>query len=75
VLPRRRRLGGLLLVALSVALTAGVTGCGSSQSSPPSTTTINTNPYAGTYTVTVVGTYSGSTTIPPQSVTMTYEIN
>jgi subtilase family serine protease len=75
VLPRRRRLGGLLLVALSVALAAGVTGCGSSQSSPPSTTTINTNPYAGTYTVTVVGTYSGSTTIPPQTVTMTYEIN
>jgi subtilase family serine protease len=73
VFPRRRRLGGLLLVALSVALAAGVTGCGSSQSSPPSTTT-NTNPYAGTYTVTVVGAYSGSTTIPPQTVTMAYEI-
>jgi subtilase family serine protease len=76
VLPRRRRLGALLLVALSVALAAGVTGCGgSSQSSPPSTITINTNPYAGTYTVTVVGAYSGSTTLPPQTVTMAYEIN
>ena len=74
VLPRRRRLGGLLLVALSVALAAGVTGCGGSSQSSPPTVTINTNPYAGTYTVTVVGAYSGSTTIPPQSVTMAYEI-
>ena len=78
VLPRRRRLGGLLLVALSVALIAGVSGCGSSQSSPPTTTTTPvtpSNPYAGTYTVTVVGTYSGSITLPPQTVTMAYEIN
>jgi hypothetical protein len=74
VLPRRRRLGGLLLVALSVALAASVTGCGGSSQSAPPTVTINTNPYAGTYTVTVVGAYSGSTTIPPQSVTMAYEI-
>jgi subtilase family serine protease len=74
VLPRRRRLGGLLLVVLSVALAAGVSGCGSSQSAPPSTTTINTNPYSGTYTVTVVGAYSGSTTLPPQTVTIAYEI-
>jgi subtilase family serine protease len=76
VLPRRRRLGGLLLVALSVALIAGATGCGgSSQAPPPSTTTTTTtNPYAGTYTVTVVGTYSGSVTLPPQTVTLAYEI-
>jgi len=76
VLPRRRRLGGLLLVALSVALIAGATGCGgSSQAPPPSTTTTtNTNPYAGTYTVTVVGTYSGSITLPPQTITLAYEI-
>ena len=30
VLPRRRRLGGLLLVALAVALVGGATGCGGS---------------------------------------------
>ena len=76
VLPRRRRLGGLLLLAFSVALIAGVSGCGSSQSSPPTTTTTttSTNPYAGTYTVTVVGTYSGSVSLPPQVVTLTYNI-
>ena len=76
VLPRRRRLGGLLLVALSVALIAGASGCGgSSQAPPPSTTTTtNTNPYAGTYTVTVVGTYSGSITLPSQTITLAYEI-
>jgi hypothetical protein len=53
VLPRRRRLGGLLLVALSVALAVGATGCGGS--APPAT-----NPYAGTYYVTVTGTYTSS---------------
>jgi hypothetical protein len=56
LLPRRRRLGGLLLVALSVVLVVGATGCGgSSQSAPPAT-----NPYAGTYYVTVTGTYTSS---------------
>jgi subtilase family serine protease len=81
VLPRKRRLGGLLLLAFSVALIAGVSGCGSSQSSPPTNptnptnpTTPTTNPYAGTYTVTVVGTYSGSVTLPPQTVILTYNI-
>ena len=75
VLPRRRRLGGLLLVALSVALALGATGCGgSSQAGPPSTTT-STNPYAGTYVVTVTGTYTGSPALPPQSTTVTYVIN
>jgi subtilase family serine protease len=76
VLPRRRRLGGLLLLAFSVALIAGVSGCGSSQSSPPTTTTTTTttNPYAGIYTVTVVGSYTGSVSLPPQVVTLTYNI-
>jgi hypothetical protein len=77
VLPRRRRLGGLLLVVFSVALVAGVTGCGSSQSNPPTTTTTtttSTNPYAGTYTVTVVGSYTGSVSLPPQVVTLIYNI-
>ena len=73
VLPRRRRLGGLLLVALSVALVFGATGCGgSSQPGPPST---SANPYAGTYQITVIGTFSGSTTIPPANTTVTYVIN
>jgi subtilase family serine protease len=74
VLPRKRRLGGLLLVAFSVALIAGVSGCGSSQSSPPTTTTTSTNPYAGIYTVTVVGSYTGSVPLPPQVVTLVYNI-
>jgi subtilase family serine protease len=71
VLPRRRRLTGLLLMALSVALAAGVTGCGgSSQPAPPAT-----NPYAGTYMVTVTGAYTGSSSgILPQSTTVTYII-
>ena len=73
VLPRRRRLGGLLLLALSVALALGATGCGgSSQSSPPTT---STSPYAGIYQVTVTGTFSGSASIQPQSTTVTYVIN
>jgi hypothetical protein len=78
VLPRRRRLGGLLLLALSVALALGATGCGgSSQSGPPATTPPTTSPYAGTYTVNVIGTYtgSGSANIPPQSTIVTYVIN
>ena len=76
VLPRRRRLGGLLLLAFSVALIAGVSGCGSSQSSPPTIipVTPTTNPYAGTYSVTVVGSYTGSVSLPPQVVTLTYNI-
>ncbi len=45
------QLGGLLLVCLAVALVGGATGCGSSQSGPPTTTT-STNVYAGTYVVT-----------------------
>jgi len=73
VLPHRRRLGGLLLVALSVALALGATGCGgSSQSSPPAA---NTNPYAGEYQVTITGTFSGTPSIPPQTTTVIYLIN
>ena len=66
----------LLLVALAVALVGGVGGCGSSQAGPPTTTTTGTDPYAGVYVVTVVGTYtvSSSQTIQ-QSTTLTYEIN
>jgi hypothetical protein len=74
-LPRRRRLGSLLLVALSVALVGGASGCGSSQAAPPTTTT-NSNPYAGVYVVTVVGTYTvSSSQVIQQSSTITYSIN
>lgn len=72
VIPRRRRLGGLLLVALSVALGVGITGCGgSSQSTPPAT---SSNPYAGTYQVNVTVTFSGSPSIKPQSIPVIYLI-
>ena len=74
-LPRKRRLGSLLLVALSVALVGGASGCGSSQAAPPTTTT-NSNPYAGIYVVTVVGTYTVSPSqVIQQSSTITYNIN
>jgi subtilase family serine protease len=74
-LPRKRRLGSLLLVALSVALVGGASGCGSSQAAPPTTTT-NSNPYAGIYVVTVVGTYTvSSSQVIQQSSTITYNIN
>jgi hypothetical protein len=73
VLPRRRRLGGLLLVALSVALALGATGCGgSSQAGPPAT---GLSPFAGKYVVTIYGTYTGSNNLPPQSISVTYQIN
>jgi len=77
--PRRRRLGGLLLVALAIALVGGATGCSSSQTGPPSSgggTTTNSNPYAGTYTETVVGTYTSSSgQVTTHSATITYIIN
>jgi subtilase family serine protease len=75
ILPRRRRLGGLLLlIALSVALVGGATGCGGSSQTVITTTPPTTNPYAGVYIVTVTGTYTGSVTLPPQTVTLTYSI-
>jgi hypothetical protein len=77
-LPRRRRLGGLLLVALAVALIGGATGCGSSQAGPPTSTTTSSgsNPYVGSYVVTVSGTYTNSNgEITQQITTVTYNIN
>ncbi len=73
---RRRRLGGLLLVALAVALIGGATGCGGSSQSGPPTTTVTTNPYVGTYVVSVTGTYtSGSGQITQHVSTITYLID
>jgi hypothetical protein len=74
MLPRRRRLSGLLLVALAVALIGGSTGCGSSQAGPP--TTGNSNPYVGDYYVTVTGTYTSNTgQVLTHATVITYVIN
>jgi subtilase family serine protease len=56
--PRRRRLNGLLLVALCVAIVGGASGCGSSQSGPPSST--STGPTPGT--LVLAASYSGNST-------------
>ena len=53
--PRRRRLGGLLMVALAIAIVGGVSGCSSNQTGPPPV-----NPDIGTYVVTVIGTYTST---------------
>jgi subtilase family serine protease len=71
VLPRRRRLGGLLVLVLSVATLCGITGCSSSNSTIAAS--IGTN-YAGTYLVTVVGTYTSGATVISQSTTVTFVI-
>jgi subtilase family serine protease len=77
IVPGRRRLGGLLLLILAIGLIGGATGCSSSQSGPPTTTTTtSTNPYVGTYTVTVTGIYTASNNQVSQHTTVvTYTIN
>jgi subtilase family serine protease len=77
ILPRRRRrLGGLLLVALAVALIGGATGCGGNSQTISSGGTTNTNPYVGTYTVTVIGTFTNATGQATQHITtVTYLVN
>ena len=80
VLPRRRRFASLLMVALAVALAAGASGCGSSGqqvvSSTGSSTGNSSNPYAGTYIVTVIGTYTSSSgQVSQHTATVTYSIN
>lgn len=71
-LPRRRRLVGLLLVAISVGLMGGATGCASSQAGPPATVA---NAYAGTYAVTVIGTFTSTTSqVTTHSTIVTYLI-
>jgi subtilase family serine protease len=65
ILPRRRRLGGLLLVALSIALIGGTTGCGNSNG----TVSASTKPDAGTYVVTVTATYTNSSNVQTSHVT------
>ena len=72
-LPRRRRLGGLLVLALSVLVGFGVSGCGSNTATASGTT--NTNPYAGTYVVTVTGTATISGVETSNTTTVTFNIN
>ncbi|HEV2619269.1 MAG TPA: Ig-like domain repeat protein, partial [Acidobacteriaceae bacterium] len=68
-IPRRRRLGGLLLVVVAFATVGFATGCGSSQSGPPPTVTTNT------YVINVTGTYtSSSNQITQHTTTVTYSI-
>jgi subtilase family serine protease len=72
VLPRRRRLGALLVLLLSVAVVGGAGGCGASNtvSAPAVTATA-----AGTYAITIVGTYtSTSGSVNAHSTTVTYTV-
>jgi len=69
-LPRRRRLGGLLMVALAVAMLGTASGCGTANpaitATPTTPTSTSTTVPAGTYPVTVTataGAYSHTTTI------------
>jgi subtilase family serine protease len=72
VLPRRRRLAGLLMVVMAAALAGGLSGCGSSQTVASST---SSNPDAGTYTVTVIGTYTSTAgTITQHAANLTYVV-
>ncbi len=75
VLPRKRRLGGLLVLALSIAMVGGASGCGgSSQAGPPATTPNSI--YAGTYVINVIGTYTSSGgQVTKNSTVVTYSIN
>jgi hypothetical protein len=52
VVPKRRKLGTLIALMVSVAAIVGMTGCGSSSS----TSSGNTNSTPGTYTITVTAT-------------------
>jgi subtilase family serine protease len=72
VLPRRRRLGSLLLLALSIAIVGGAGGCGSGANS--AITATQGDQYAGTYVVTVVGTYTSGSVSISQTVPVTFII-
>jgi hypothetical protein len=72
MLPRRRRLSGLLLAVLAIALVGGVSGCGSSGTASAAP---QSNPYAGTYVVTIVGTPSSSSnSLSPASAMITFNV-
>ena len=73
VLPRRRRLGGLLVLALSVALIGGASGCGGSSQVTSVAPTPSVD--AGTYVINVIGTYTSGSQVTRNSTTLTYVIN
>jgi subtilase family serine protease len=73
ILPRKRRLGGLLVLVLSVAIAFGATGCGSKTAT--TTTTPPTSIYAGTYVVTITGSSTISGVETSNSTTVTFNIN
>ena len=60
-------------MALSIALIGGATGCGGSGQT---VVIASTNVYAGTYKVTVIGTFTSSTNqVTTHSTTITYLID
>jgi hypothetical protein len=70
-LPRRRRLGGLLVVLLTAAIGVGASGCSTNS---VSATTAETNPDIGTYVVTVTGTATISGVVTSSSTMVTFNI-
>jgi subtilase family serine protease len=72
MLPRRRRLGSLLLLALSIAIAAGASGCGSGANGTIAAG--QGDQFAGTYVVTVVGTYTSGSVSISQTVPVTFVI-
>lgn len=75
ILPRKRRLGGLFMVLLSVVLVAGASGCGNGQTTPSPSSSTSTNKYIGTYQVTVIATYTGAgLQVPVQSTVISFAI-
>jgi len=70
VLPRKRRLTGLLMVALASALAVGASGCGGSSQAVASSSSSSSS---GTYLVTIIGSNSSGAIL--QSTTVTYQLN
>jgi subtilase family serine protease len=70
MLPRKRRLGGLLMVALACALVVGASGCGGSSQAVASGSSSSS---AGTYLVTITGSNSSGAIL--QSTSVTFQLN
>jgi len=72
VLPRKRRLAGLLMVALACTLAIGASGCGGSSQAVASPSSSTSTP-SGTYLVTITGSNSSGAIL--QSTTVTFQLN